>query len=168
MGSDSCVQPVSEFTDSVVERGHGERICRCHRSFSLPEGAYWRPMRDPEPGPQVQAVAFVGDDPAVLQMVRVPEGWHGQGVAAHHPELTAPEPWAVVGQCWASQEHPVVDVTGWPQRGRPGAETATTTATTALAAATDPDPRLTASGAAVTTRVVATAIVGAKRSEDKA
>ena len=114
MGSDRCVQPVSKFTDSVAEPGHGERICRCHRSFSVPEGAYWRPMRDPEPGLRVQTVAFVGDDPAVLRMVRVPDGWHGQGVAAPHPELTAPEPWAVVGQCWAGQEHPVVDVTAWP------------------------------------------------------
>jgi len=87
-------------------------VCHCHRSFGAPD-RYWRPMHDPEPGAEVRAVAFVEDDPSVLRMVRVPGGWHGQGVAAPHPELTGPEPWALAGQCWAGQEHPVVNVTDW-------------------------------------------------------
>jgi len=98
--------------------------CRCHRTFSVPDEVHWQSLRDPEPGGEVRVVAFVEDDPAVLRMVRVPGGWHGEGVAAPHPELTGPEPWAVVGQCWAGREHPVVDVTDWSARGRSNAAVA--------------------------------------------
>jgi hypothetical protein len=87
--------------------------CQCHRVLSAPEAPHWFPMRDQEPGAEVRIVAFAEDDPAVLQMVRVLGGWHGQGVAAPHPELTSPEPWVLVGVCWAGRQHPVVDVTSW-------------------------------------------------------
>jgi len=88
--------------------------CRCHRAFDAPGGLRcWSPMRDPEPDAEVRIVAFVGEDPAVLRMVRVPGGWHGQGVAAPHPELTAHEPWPTVGRCWAGADHPVIDATEW-------------------------------------------------------
>jgi hypothetical protein len=103
------------------QRGLGEsRLCRCHREFASPEW-HWLPLRDPEPGTEVRAVVLYGDDPAFLRVVRVPGGWHGQGAAAPHPELTAPEPWAGVGRCWAGAQHPVVDATGWLlTAGRPG------------------------------------------------
>lgn len=89
-------------------------LCRCHRAFGVPDGLrFWAPMRDPEPDAEVRIVAFVGEDPAILRMVRVPGGWHGQGVAAPHPELTAPEPWPTVGRCWAGADHSVIDATDW-------------------------------------------------------
>lgn len=100
--------------------------CRCHRSFTAPDGTeHWLPTKDPEPGPEIQVLAFCGDDPAVLRMVRVPGGWHGEGIAAPHPELSGPEPWAVVGQCWSGQEHPVVAVSTYRPRRRTDADAVT-------------------------------------------
>lgn len=88
--------------------------CSCYRSFLTPVGrTSWRPTRDREPTAEVRVVAFDGDDPAVLRMVRVPDGWHARGIAAPHPNRTGPELWTSVGQCWAGREHPVVDVTDW-------------------------------------------------------
>jgi hypothetical protein len=86
--------------------------CRCHRPFTTNEHCWW-PLRDPEPGPQVQVVVLVGDDPGFLRMERVPGGWHGRGAGAPHPELTGPEPWSAVGRCWDRRQHPVLDATGW-------------------------------------------------------
>lgn len=127
----------SDVTGRTVTR------CQCHRELAGPKAPHWRPIRDPEPGAEVRAVAFAEDDPAVLQMVRAPGGWHAEGVAAPHPELTGLEPWALVGQCWAGSEHAVVDVTTWPRDGRPSAMVAnddlagmTAAAPVALAATT--------------------------------
>jgi hypothetical protein len=106
------------YSPRVEPAGLSMSRCRCHRKFSASGAPHWWPMRDPEPDAEVRVVAFVEDDPAVLRMVRVPGGWHGEGVAAPHPDLTGPEPWALVGQCWAGREHPVVDVTRHSPRDR--------------------------------------------------
>jgi len=65
-------------------------------------------------------IVLNGDDPQSMRIMRVPGGWHAQGTAASHPELTAPEPWTEVGLCWAGREHPVVDATNYqPTRPQP-------------------------------------------------
>jgi hypothetical protein len=89
--------------------------CRCHRPFET-DGRCWWPLRDPEPDSGVRVVVVVGDDPSYLRMQRVPGGWHGQGAAATHPELTAAKPWSAVGRCWDGRQHPVIDATEWAER----------------------------------------------------
>ncbi|MGI9001268.1 MAG: hypothetical protein ACR2GH_06335 [Pseudonocardia sp.] len=76
-----------------------------------PEGPHWWASRDPEPGPEVLAVALLGRDPGFLRSVRVLGGWHTRGAAATYADLALPEPWAQVGCCWDGVEHPVLDVT---------------------------------------------------------
>jgi hypothetical protein len=88
---------------------------RCGLPLHPPDGRYWLPSRDPEPGPEVQAVALCGQDPAILRCERTSGGWRFQGVAAV-PHCTPPKPWYRVGHCWDSCEHPVYDVTSSPHR----------------------------------------------------
>jgi len=85
--------------------------CRCHLPLDPPFGPHWLPVRDLEPGPQVLAVALHGQSPTFLRRVRVFGGWHSEGLAAAHPEVTPPTPWVEVGRCWADEQHAVVDVT---------------------------------------------------------
>lgn len=55
----------------------------------------------------------------------VDDGWHTEGAATPHPELTPSEPWAKVGRCWDGADHSV--------GGRDP-----TTATTAMACVLEP------------------------------
>ncbi len=87
--------------------------CRCHLPLGPPLERHWLPWRDPEPELTVLAVALHGQDPAFLRRVRVPGGWHGQGLGAAHPDVTPPRLWADIGRCWDGVEHPVVDVTAF-------------------------------------------------------
>jgi hypothetical protein len=87
--------------------------CRCGLLLTAPSNdQHWLPSRDPEPGPEVQAVALCGQDPTILRSERTPGGWRSRGAAAIYPEGTPPKPWERVGRCWDGREHPVRDVTG--------------------------------------------------------
>lgn len=86
-------------------------LCRCHLPSDSPSGRHWFPSRHAEPDLRVLAIALHGQDPQFLRRVRVPGGWHSQGLGAAHPDATPPKPWTDVGLCWAGQQHAVVDVT---------------------------------------------------------
>lgn len=96
--------------------------CRCHLPLDAPDGPHWWPSRDPEPGPEVQAVALLGCGPSFLRYGRVPGGWRTQGAAASYTNSTPPQPWAKLGRCWDGVEHAAVDVTTTvpPERHRAG------------------------------------------------
>jgi hypothetical protein len=88
------------------------RFCRCGLPVDPPgSAAHWWPSRDPEPGPEVQAVALCHRDPAILRHERTLGGWRSDGAAAIYPEHTPAKPWRWVGRCWDGREHPVRDVT---------------------------------------------------------
>jgi hypothetical protein len=87
------------------------RGCRCGLPLDPPDHPHWLPSRDPEPGPEVQAVALCGYNPAILRCVRTAGGWRSQGPRACYPDHTPPKQWERVGRCWDGQEHPVYDVT---------------------------------------------------------
>ena len=87
------------------------RSCRCGLPLEPPDGRYWQPTSgDPEPGPDVQALAICRQDPALLRWERVDGGWQCHGALAA-PYPTPPKPWVQVGHCWARGKHHVVDVT---------------------------------------------------------
>jgi hypothetical protein len=87
-------------------------VCRCHLPLTPPPyEEHWLPIRDPEPGPHVQAVALCGQDPKILRSERTPDGWRTQGAAANYADHTPPKPWEQVGRCWNRRDHPVRDVT---------------------------------------------------------
>ncbi len=88
-----------------------DQECRCGLSLDPQVALSWWPRTDPEPGPEVRAVALYGQDPGFLRRVRVVGGWRTEGAGAAHPECTPPSPWAEVGRCWPQVAHPVVDVT---------------------------------------------------------
>jgi len=83
------------------------------RSPARPPGRHphWLPSRNPEPGPDVQAVALCGCDPVILRCERTSGGWRSDGAAALYPDHTPPKPWELVGRCWDGREHPICDVT---------------------------------------------------------
>jgi hypothetical protein len=88
-------------------------LCRCHLPLDPPPDNHWLPWRDPEPESSVLAVALHGQHPTFLRRMRVPDGWHTEGSGANHPDSTPPRPWVEIGQCWAGEQHAVVDVTAF-------------------------------------------------------
>jgi len=83
--------------------------CKCFLSVTRPaDQPSWIPSQDPEPPAHVTVVVLHEQDPVLLRMVRVRDGWHTRGALASHHEITPPEPWATVGYCWAGTEQPVV------------------------------------------------------------
>jgi len=78
----------------------------------------WYPDRDPEPGPEVLAVAVAGTAPSWRRWERTPEGWSFRGVEARHARYTPARRWYQVGDRLRPGERPerplrpVVDVTG--------------------------------------------------------
>jgi hypothetical protein len=100
------------------------RHCRCGMPLDPPDGPHWVPSRDPEPGPDVAAVALSGSDPRLLRSERVRGGWRSRGAAAY-PGQSPPRPWWSLGRCWNGSEHPVCDVTSWPAQPHEGDEPTT-------------------------------------------
>jgi len=85
--------------------------CPCRLPLTRPadRSTYWIASTDPEPPARVTVVVLHTQDPALLRMVRVKDGWHTRGAAASHWEITPPEKWETVGICRAGNEHPVVE-----------------------------------------------------------
>lgn len=108
-----------------------DRHCRCHLPLAPPDGPHWWPQRDPEPDERVLAVALYGQNPSLLRLVRLRDGWHRRGWGANHLDATPPVPWTGAGQCWAGVHHAAVDATdlvaGAEQRSRPVVGDAATT-----------------------------------------
>jgi hypothetical protein len=90
--------------------------CGCLLPFEPPnDQQWWLPTEHPEPGPDVQAVAVVGDDPRLRRVVRVPGGWEPVGIMVNfYEELTEPMMWEKVGVCALTKPHPVIAVTPMP------------------------------------------------------
>ncbi len=102
-------------------------LCRCGLpvdvSGEVPDGKpFWYPENDPEPGPEVTAVAMVGRHPAFYYYERDIDGWQIEGLLAGHGEDVTPIAWQDVGACWAGSRHPVVAVEEPP--AEPPAESA--------------------------------------------
>jgi hypothetical protein len=111
--------PKTRFDASHSARMWSHRLepvsdrCRCLLSFDPPsDQPWWLPTVDLEPGPDVQAVAIVGDDPRMRRVVRVPGGWEPVGIMVDfYEELTEPMAWHAVGLCSFHKPHPVIAVT---------------------------------------------------------
>lgn len=89
-----------------------ERRCRCLLPLVPPdELPHWWPQRDPEPGEQVLAVAPYQQDPGLLRLIRLRDGWHHRGSGINPLADTPPVRWADTGRCWAGAHHAVVDAT---------------------------------------------------------
>jgi hypothetical protein len=80
------------------------RVCRCGLPLDPPDSPHWLPSRDPEPGPDVQAIALCHRDPAILRHERTLGGWRSDGAAAIYPQHTPAKPWRGVGRCWDGRE----------------------------------------------------------------
>jgi hypothetical protein len=86
-------------------------------SFEPPsDQPWWLPAEHPEPGPDVRAVAIVGDDPRMRRVVRVPGGWEPVGIMVNFcaAEFIEPMTWEQVGLCALTKAHPVIAVTPMP------------------------------------------------------
>lgn len=98
---------------SARDNGDGSGLCRCHLSLNAPSDGriFWKPWQDPEPDTAVRAVALAGQDPRFLRSERRADGWHTEGHAAAHPEVSPSREWGDLGRCWAGSHHPIVDAT---------------------------------------------------------
>jgi hypothetical protein len=77
--------------------------CECHLPTEPPTGGeWWQPTVDDDPGPKIQAVVQVGEEPNLRRAVRRSDGsgWceHGAMVNFFH-DITPPMPWERVGMC---------------------------------------------------------------------
>jgi len=89
--------------------------CRCGLPVEVSdEERCWYPEHDPEPGPEVTAVALVGRHPAFHYYEREMGGWQIEGLLAVYGEDMVPITWSEVGTCWAGSRHPVVAVGDLP------------------------------------------------------
>lgn len=97
--------------------GAGRR-CDCHLPADPPLGVeWWRPDKDEDPGPRVEAVARVGEDPLLRRAVRRRDGsgWTEEGAMVNfYRDITPPMPWERTGMCWNEVAHPVVACEPWP------------------------------------------------------
>jgi hypothetical protein len=86
-------------------------------SFEPPsDQQWWLPTEHPEPGPDVQAVTIVGDDPRLRRVIRVPGGWEPVGimVSFYSADFIEPMTWDKVGLCALAKPHPVIAVMPMP------------------------------------------------------
>lgn len=97
------------FTDPLpIERP--SRLCWCGLDLEPPAGTEcWQPDLDPEPGPQVYAVAICGESPLARRAVRREDhaGWQTTGTHIAPPDKAITWHWSEVGRCPAGGLHPV-------------------------------------------------------------
>lgn len=87
------------------------RHCQCGLDLEPPPDIEcWRPDLQPDPGPDVYAVAICGEFPAARRAVRCENGagWQERGASPHWPGAgSITLAWSEIGRCSAGGLHPV-------------------------------------------------------------